>query len=54
MSEIKEEKVTALKNSIVDECRKQGFTLDEFVRLVETLRSEAEKARRNAYARVRF
>ena len=54
MAEIKEEKVTALKNSIVEECRKQGFTLNEFARLVEALRWEAEMVRRDAYARVRF
>lgn len=33
-----ENKVTALKNSIVEECRNQGFTLSEYVRLVESLR----------------
>ena len=29
------DKVKALKDSIVEERRKQGFTLDEYVRLVE-------------------
>ena len=53
-SERSGEKVTALKNSIVEECRKQGFTLNEFERLVEALRWEAEQVRRNAYAKVRF
>lgn len=48
------EKVKALKDSIVEECRKQGFTLNEFERLVESLRWEAEQVRRNAYASVRF
>lgn len=33
-----ENKVTALKNSIVEECRNQGFTLSEYVRLVDSLR----------------
>lgn len=32
-------KVKALKDSIVEECRKQGFTYDEFVRLVSCLSS---------------
>lgn len=31
-------KVKALKDSIVEECRKQGFTIDEFSRLVGCLR----------------
>ncbi len=31
-------KIKALKDSIVEECRKQGFTLDEFARLVDSLR----------------
>ena len=53
-SERSGEKVKALKNSIVEECRKQGFTLNEFERLVEALRWEAEQVRRNAYASVRF
>ena len=48
------EKVTALKDSIVEECRKQGFTLNEFERLIEALRWEAEQVRRNAYANARF
>ncbi len=48
------EKVIALKDSIVEECRKQGFTLNEFERLVEALRWEAEQVRRNVYARARF
>lgn len=48
------EKVTALKDSIVEECRKQGLTLNEFERLVEALRWEAEKVSRNAYANIRF
>lgn len=48
------EKVTALKGSIVEECRKQGFTLNEFERLIEALRWEAEQVRRNAYANARF
>lgn len=53
-SERSGEKVKALKNSIVEECRKQGFTLNEFERLVEALRWEAEQVHRNAYAKVRF
>ncbi len=48
------EKVIALKVGIMEECRKQGFTLNEFERLVEALRWEAEQVRRNAYARARF
>lgn len=48
------EKVTALKDSIVEECRKQGFTLNEFERLIDALRWEAEQVRRNAYANARF
>lgn len=48
------EKVTALKYSIVEECRKQGFTLNEFERLIESLNWEAEQVRRKAYATTRF
>lgn len=48
------EKVTALKDSIVEECRKQGFTLHEFERLAEALRWEAEQVRRTVYAKARF
>lgn len=42
------EKVIALKNGIVEECRKQGFTLNEFERLVESLNWVAEQTRRDA------
>ena len=42
-----ENKVKALKDSIVQECHNQGFTLDEFRRLVDVLRFEYEKAVRS-------
>lgn len=48
------EKVTALKDSIVEECRKQGFTLTEVERLIEALRWETEQVRRTIYAKARF
>lgn len=48
------EKVTALKDSIVEECRKQGFTLNEVERLIEALQWEAEQVRRTIYTKARF
>lgn len=47
-------KVKGLKDSIVEECRKQGFTLNEFERLVTALQWEAEKVRREAFAKASF
>ncbi len=47
-------KVKALKDSIVEECRKQGFTLNEFERLVTALQWEAEKVRRETFAKASF
>lgn len=44
-----ENKVTALKNSIVEECRNQGFTLSEYVRLVESLRSVCDQRKIEIY-----
>ncbi len=44
------DKVKALKDSIVEECRKQGFTLDEFCRLVnEELRFVYERRKSELY-----
>lgn len=44
-----ENKVTALKNSIVEECRNQGFTLSEYVCLVKSLRFVYEQRKRELY-----
>ena len=44
-----ENKITALKNSIVEECRSQGFTLSEYVRLVDSLRFVYEQRKKELY-----
>lgn len=44
-----ENKVTALKNSIVEECRNQDFTLSEYVRLVESLRFVCDQRKIEIY-----
>lgn len=42
-------KVKTLKDSIVEECRRQGFTLDEYVRLVDCLRYVYEHKKKEIY-----
>ena len=42
-------KVKALKDRIVEECRRQGFTLDEYVRLVDCLRYVYEHKKKEIY-----
>lgn len=48
-SNLSENKVTALKNSIVQECRNQGFTLSEYIRLVDSLRFVYEERKKELY-----
>lgn len=48
------EKVIVLKESIVEECRKQDFTLNEVERLVEALQWEVEQVRRTIYTKAQF
>ena len=44
------DKIKALRDSIVEECRRQGFTLDEFDRLVESLQYRSTIAKRKVYS----
>lgn len=48
------DKVKALKDSIVEECRKQGFTLDEFCRLADSLRFCYERRKKELYRAAKF
>lgn len=45
-NDLPENKVTTLKNSIVEECRNQGYTLSEYVRLVDLLRFVYEQRKK--------
>jgi len=44
-----ENKITPLKNSIVEECRNQGFTLNEYARLLESLRFVYDRRKMELY-----
>lgn len=43
------DRVKALKDSIVEECCKQGFTLDEFCRLADSQRFCYERRKAELY-----
>lgn len=47
-------KVKAMENNIKEECRKRGFTLDEFEQLANVLFYEAKKRREEIYQSAKF